>query len=138
MGTQTVKRELNRPAEVFIDGGFLFVRKRNHFIQEGEVAGFTDVFVYGREEPERIIRTIGGMAGLLYITFILRGIFMSGVMREFDKRESAAVMNLRRQHEAQLFLCGCRIKMNDALNILHGITVAVAVAQTAVDKGCRT
>ena len=95
MGTQTVKRELNRPVEVFIDGGFLFVRKRNHFIQEGEVAGFTDVFVYGREEPERIIRTIGGVAGLLYIAFILRRIFMSGVMREFDKRESAAVMNLR-------------------------------------------
>ena len=46
-------------------------------------------------------------------------------------------MHLGAQHEADAVLGHFRIEMNDALDILHRVAVAVAVALTAVDQAGR-
>ncbi len=56
------------------------------------------------------------------------------VVSELYKRESAAVADLSGEHEAYLIGSHFGGKVNDTLNILNCIAVAVAVAESAVDE----
>ena len=138
MRPQPVQRELNSPSQMLINGSFLFIRKRYYFIEEVRISAFRNIFIYRRKQPQSIICTVSRMPGFSDITVIFRGIFMTRIMRKLHQRQTASVMHLCRQHKLQPVFGKRRIKVNDALNILHGVTVSVAVAQSAVDKGCRT
>ena len=61
---------------------------------------------------------------------------MSRIMGKFDQRKSAAVVNLSGKHEGDLFFGCLRCQMDDTLNILYRIAVAVTISKTAVDQGC--
>ncbi len=52
----------------------------------------------------------------------------------FTKRKSAAVVYLGRQHETYFVTGHFRVQMNDSLDILDCVTVAVSVSQSAVDE----
>ena len=58
------------------------------------------------------------------------------IMIKTYQRKSATVVYLCRQHETNLVQCSLRIRMNDTLNILNGISVTISVTLTAVDEGC--
>ena len=60
---------------------------------------------------------------------------MAGVVVELNKRKSAAVAYLSGKHEADLIGSHLRVKVDDTLDVLNGVTVAVAVAEAAVDEG---
>ena len=77
------------------------------------------------------------MARLTHVLGILRAGLVSGIMRELDQRQSAPVMDLRREHEADLFRCHFGFQVDHTLDILYRIPVAVPVSQAAVDKGGR-
>ena len=78
------------------------------------------------------------MSGLSYIGLIIRCILMSRIVCELNQRKSAAVVHLCREHETDLLHCHFRCQMDHTLDILYGIAVAVAVPESAVDKGCCT
>ncbi len=59
---------------------------------------------------------------------------MTCIVIELYKRKSAAVVNLSGKHEANLLGSHFGIKMNDSLNILNGIAVAIAVSEAAVNE----
>ena len=122
---------------MFIDGAFVFVGEGDHFIQKCGVSGLGDIFVYRREQPQRVVCPVGGMSGLFHVGGIFRCVLMPGVVGEFDQRQSAAVVYLGGEHEADLFRGHFRCQMDDALDVLDCIPVAVTVAQTAVgERGC--
>ena len=130
-----VERKLHRPLQVLIDGPFILVGKGDHLVQEGEVAALSHVLVDGGEEPQSIVGPVGGMAGFLHIGGIIGGVFMAGVVGELDQGQAAAVVHLGRQHEANLLTGHFRLQMDDALDVLHRVAVAVAVPQAAVNQG---
>ena len=78
------------------------------------------------------------MAGFLYIRSIIRSIFFSRCVSKLDKRESATVIYLRRQHETNLFQCHFRCQMDDSLNILYSISVSVSISESTVNEGSCT
>ena len=96
MIAKMIHREIDRTLQVIIYRILTAVRIEDHFIQESNITGFGYVLVDGREQPKGIIRAISRMSGLSYIRFIIRSILMSGIMIEFDKRKSGAVINLSR------------------------------------------
>ena len=135
VGAQVVQRELHGPFQVLVDRALVPVGKGDHLVQEGGVARLGHIFVHGGEQPQRVVRPVGRVAGLLDIGEVVGGVLMAGVVGELDQGQPAAVVHLGGQHEADLFAGHFGLQMDDALNILHGIPVAVAVAQAAVDEG---
>ena len=75
---------------MLIDSPFAFIRKRDHLIQEGEVAAFREIFVHGREEPQGVVRPVSGVARLTHIFGILRAGFVSGIMLYVGHTEAEA------------------------------------------------
>ena len=130
--------EADRALEVVIDRVLAAVRIDDRLVQERLVAALADVLHDGREEPERIVCTVGRMAGLLDVIRVVRGVLVAGVMGELDQRQTAAVVDLCGQHEADLLGRHLGVEVDDALDVLHGVAVAVAVAQAAVHERCRT
>ena len=57
-------------------------------------------------------------------------------MSELHKGKSASVVDLSRKHKTNLLAGHFRSKVDDSLDILYGVTVSVAVAESAVNKGC--
>ena len=76
------------------------------------------------------------MTCFLYILGIIGSILVTCIVVELNERESAAVVYLSREHETDLVSSHFGVKVNDTLNILNGIAVAVAVAKSAVDERC--
>ena len=60
---------------------------------------------------------------------------MTGIVCKLDQRQTSAVVHLCGEHKTNLFRRLFRGKMNHTLNVLYGIAVTVAVAQTAVNQG---
>ena len=133
--SQMLQGEVQRPLQVVINTGFVFIREGDHLIQEGHISGLRHVFVDSREEPEGVIRPIGRMPCLLDIGGVFRRILMARVMGEFDQGQAAAVMDLGREHEPDLVRGRLRFQMDHALDILDRIPVAVPVPESAVNKG---
>ena len=67
MGAEVVKGELDGTFQVLIDGSFILVGKWDDLVQESGISGFGNVFIHCGEEPERIVRTVCGMAGFLHV-----------------------------------------------------------------------
>ena len=88
------------------------------------------------EEPQRVVRPVGGMARFPDIGRVLRGILMTGAVGELHQGQSAAVVDLGGEHEAQLLRRPLRLQVDDPLDVLHRVPVTVAVAQAAVEEGC--
>ena len=129
-----IQGELDRPFQMFIDTALLFIGKGDDFIQKAGISCLGNIFIDCREQPKGIVCPVCGMSRSLYIGRIVRSIFMSRVMGELYKRKSSPVVYLGRQHETYFFSRHLRGKMDDPLDILHCVTVAVSVAQTAVDE----
>ena len=138
MVAQALHGETDRTFQMVVNRILAAVCIDDHFIVECLVAGFAHILADGREQPQRIVCTVGRVTGLLDIFRIVRSVFMAGIVVELDQRQTAAVVYLCRQHKADLFCGKLRIQVNDALDILYRIPIAVAVAQTAVYKGCCT
>ena len=138
MRSQMIHRKRKCSLQVLVYSGFIFIGKRNHFIDKCQISGLRNIFIYRWKQPQSIIRTICRMPGFLYIGSIIRRILMSGIVCKFDKRKSSSVIHLCRKHKPDLFECHLRCKMNHTLNILHGIAVSVTVSQTTVEKRRRT
>ena len=122
---------------MFVDGPFVFVGKGNDLIQEGLVPRLGYILVYGGEQPQGIVGAVGRVAGLRHIGGIVGGVLMAGIVGEFHQGQTAAVVHLGGEHEPDLLLGHGRFQMDDALDVLHGVPVAVAVAQAAVDQRSR-
>ena len=103
-------------------------------IEEVFVAAFADILDDSREQPECVVSTVRGVTCLLNIFRIVGSVFVTGIVVELNKRQTAAVVNLSGEHETNLLSSHFRIKVNDTLNVLNGITVAVAVSQTTVNE----
>ena len=137
MGAQVGQRKTDGPLQMLIDASLFRIGKGNDFVQEGSISGLGDIFIDGGEKPEGIVCAVSRMSGLLYIGGVVRRVFLPRIVRKFYKGKSSAVIYLCRKHKADFFFCHFRRKMDDSLNILHRIPVAVAVAQTAVNqRGC--
>src|SRR5699024_1567107 len=130
-----VKGKLYGTFQMLINASLTFIGKWNDFIKKCCIPGFRNVFVNCGEQPEGIIRTVGGMTCFLYIGGIIRCILMPGVMGKFYKRKTTAVVYLCREHEPDLFTSHFRCKMDNSLDVLYGITVTVAVSKSTVNKG---
>ena len=135
---QALHGETDRTFQMVVNGILAAVCIDDHFIVECLVAGFAHILADGREQPQRIVCTVGRVTCLLDIFRIVRGVFMAGIVVELNQRQTAAVVYLCRQHKADLFCGKLRIQVNDALDILYRIPIAVAVAQTAVYERCCT
>ena len=122
---------------MLIHGRCSLVGKRDLLVQKAEIAAFREIFEHGGEEPQRVVRPVSGVAGVAHIFGIFRTGLLSGLMRELHQREAAAVVDLGGEHEADLVRRHFRFQVDHALDILHRIPVAVAVAQAAVDEGGR-
>ena len=133
--SQMIHGEINGHLQVLINRCLSLVRVRNHLIEEGCISGLSDVFVYRREKPERVICSVGRMSCLLYIGSIVRCILMSRIVCELNKRKSAAVVYLGGEHETDLLHSHFRSEMDDTLNILYGVAVSVTVPESAVNEG---
>ena len=135
MGTQALHGKVQRPFQMLVDAAFVPVGKGDDFIQKGGVSGFGDVFADRGKEPQRVVGPVCGMAGFLHIGSVFRRVLMAGIVGKFHQRQSAAVVHLSREHEADLLCRRLRFQMDDALDVLHRVPVAVAVPQAAVDEG---
>ena len=60
---------------------------------------------------------------------------MTGIMGKFYQWKPAAIVNLCRKHKTNLFQCHFGGQMDDALDILDSIAVAITVAEPAIDEG---
>ena len=69
-----------------INASLAFVGKGDDFIEKCGISGFRNVFVNCREQPESVIRAVGGMTCLPYIGGVVRCVFMPRIMGEFYKR----------------------------------------------------
>ena len=121
---------------MLVHGTFFFICKRNHSIDKFQISRLGNVFIYCREQPQRIICTISRVSCLLHIRSIIRCILMSRIVRKFYKWKSATIINLCWEHEFYLFNSHLRCKMYDTLNILNSITITVTISQSAVCKWC--
>ena len=122
---------------MLVNGRFSLVGEGDHLIQKAEISAFSEIFEHRGEEPQRIVCPVSGMAGVAHIFGVLRAGLLPGFMGEFHQRKAAAVVDLGGEHEADLVRRHFGLQMDHALDILHRIPVAVAVAQAAVDKGGR-
>ena len=77
-----------------INASLAFVGKWDDFIEKCGISGFRNVFVNCREQPEGVIRAVGGMACLPELGGVIRGIFVPRLVGEFYKRKPAAVIYL--------------------------------------------
>ena len=135
MRTEVVEGKLHGTFQMLINSPFAFVGKRDDFIEECCIAGLRDIFVNSREQPEGVVCAVGGVPGLLHVGGVVRRVFMPRVVGEFYKRKPAAVIYLCREHKTDLLTRHFRREVDDPLDILHCIAVAVAVAKPAVNKG---
>ena len=77
------------------------------------------------------------MTCFFYIGRIVGSVFFAGVMGVLYKRKSRAVGYLSGKHKFDLFVGHFGSKVNNALNVLYGVTVAESVAEPAVlERGC--
>ena len=67
------------------------------------------------------------------VVFVGTG-FVTCIMAELNEWETAAVAYLSREHEADFVGSHFGIEVDDTLNILNRITVAVAVSESAVNE----
>ena len=77
------------------------------------------------------------MPGFLPVGGIVRGIFLAWGMGKFYKGQPAAIACLGGEHETDFFRCLFWCKVDNPLDVLYRVPVAVAVAQPAVNKGGR-
>ena len=138
--SKVIHREHDSSLEVIVNSTlFAIVSVEDLFIQELDIAAFGDVLVNSGEEPESVICTVGGMPCLLGIcgvgVILIRVIFLTCLVVILDQRKTCAVCYLCGEHELDLLLSHFGSKVNDTLDILNGISVAVAVSQTAVLEG---
>ena len=125
--------ETNGAFQVLVDCGLPFVGKRNYFIQKRRVAGFTDIFPDRREQPERVV----GAVRVVLIPLLAGQLDMPGAVIVRDQRKTGTAAYLAGNHQADFTERHLRREMQDTLNILHRVAVAVAVPQAAVDKRSR-
>ena len=137
VGTQMVHGEVNGALEVVQHGALVEVGVGDDFIQEILVAGLGDVLVHGGEEPQRVVGAVVRMAGGADIALVLGLVLVACIVVELHQGQAAAVMHLGAEHEHQTLLGHLGIEVDDALDILHGVAVAQAVALAAVDQGRR-
>ncbi len=83
MASKMVKRKLHGSLEMLVNAAFPFVCKWNYFVKECRISCFRDVFINGRNQPERVVGPVGRMPGFLNIRSIVRRIFMTGIMGKF-------------------------------------------------------
>ena len=114
---------------------FLLVRKGDDLIQKIQISCFGNIFPDRGKEPQGIIRAVGRMPGLLPVGSVIGRILLSRAVGELYKGQSSAAADLGGEHKAELFRRHFRSEVDDALDILHGIPVAVTVSQPAVDEG---
>ena len=137
MRAQMIHGEVNRALQVIKHRAFAVRRIRNDLVHKRGIARFGDILVNSREQPQRIVRAIMRMTRGADVAVVLRGILVPRVVVELHQRQTAAVMHLRAEHENKAFLRHLRVKVDDALNVLHRVAVAQTVALTAVDEGRR-
>ena len=105
------------------------------FIEESAVAALGDVFIYRREKPQSVVGAVAGVSGLLDVFGVVRGVFLTGLVGVLHQRQTRAVRHLRGKHKYYLLLCHFGGKVDNALDILYGVAVAEAVAESAVLEG---
>ena len=135
VSAHVVDGEINGPLQMVVNRSFVPIGVGHHLIQQRHIAAFRNVLVNRGEQPEGVVSAVGGMPGFLHIGRIVRRVLMTGIVGVFHQRQSRAVVHLGREHEDDLLLGHFRGQMDDALNVLHRIPIAVAVAQAAVHKG---
>ena len=134
---QVVHGEVDGALQVIQHGAFAVGGVGNDLIEEVLVAGFGDVLVHRGEEPQGVVGAVMGMAGGTDVALVLGGVLVACVVVELHQGQAAAVMHLGAQHEHQALLGHFGIQVDDALDVLHGIAVAQAVALAAVHQGRR-
>ena len=132
MGPQMMQGKIDGPLEVFDNGALVIIGKGDHFVQEIPVPCLGDVLIHRGEKPHGVVRPIMGMARGLDVAFLLRRILMAGIVVKLDQGQARAMMHLGGEHEADALLGHLRVQMNNALYILHGVAVSVAVALARV------
>ena len=140
MRAESFHRESDSVLEVVVNGILAAVCINDDFVEERLVSALTDVFEHRREQPQSVIGSVRRVTCLLSIlavrVVLIRAVLKACFVVELNERKSAAVVHLCRQHESYLLCCKLGVDMDNTLYILNGITVAVAVAQTAVDERC--
>ena len=137
MYAHVVQREVNGALQVVIYRPLSLICVGNRFVEKRSIPAFCNILVDSREKPERVVRPVSRMSGLLHVGSVVRRVLMPRVMRIFHKRKPRAVIYLGGQHEPYLPLCHIRVEMDHALYVLYRIAVSVPVPQAAVDKGSR-
>ena len=138
VGAQVLQGEVQRPLQVLVDATLVPVGKGDYLVQKDGIPRLGDVFVHRGEQPQGVVRPIGGVAGLPDIGRVLRGVLVAGAVGELHQRQAAPVVHLGGEHEAQLLRRPLRLQVDDPLDVLHRVPVTVAVAQAAVDEGGRS
>ena len=138
MIAETLHREADSVLEVIVNCILTAVSVNDNFIEEALVSAFAEVLGNSREQPESVVSTVGRMSCFLCVNAVrvvlVRAGLVACIVVELNKRESAAVVYLSGEHEADLLCCHFRIEVDDTLYILYCVTVAVAVSQAAVDE----
>ena len=135
---EVVHRKIDRALQVVVHRALLhIVRVVDLLVEETDVAALGNVLVYGGEQPQRIVRAVARMSGLLHVGSVVRRVLVTRVVGVFYERKTCAVGNLRGEHEADLVRRHLRREVNDTLDILHGVAVTETVAEAAVLEGCR-
>ena len=138
MLSKMIHGEIYCTFQMLVHGTFFFICKRNHFIDKFQISRLGNVFVYCREQPQRIICTISRVSCLLHIRSIIRCILMSRIVCEFYKWKPSTIIYLCRKHEADLLYCHLRCQMDHTLDILYCVTITVSISQSTICKGCST
>ncbi len=120
--------------QMIVNRSFAAVCINDDFVKEINVSAFSDILDDSREQPQRIVCTVRGMTCFLNVFGVVGSILMTCIVIKLNKRKSAAVVHLSGKHESDLFGSHFRIKMNNSLNILNRIAIAIAVSKTAVNK----
>ena len=121
---------------MFVDRSLVPVGKGDRFTQKTGISRLGDILVDSRKQPEGIVSAVGGMSCRSAVAFVLRCVLMPCMVVELYQRQRAAVVHLCRKHETDFLLRLFRGQMDHALDILYGVPIAIAVAQTAVNEGC--
>ena len=110
----------------------------DNLIEERLVSALADILINCWEEPESVVCSIAWVACFLSVDRVLvvlvRASFVACLVVELNKWKSAAVIYLCRDHKSDLFSSKLRIDMDNTLDILNCISIAIAVSQTAIDE----
>ena len=137
VAAQVMHGKVDRALQVLEDRALVPVGEGDNLVQEGGIAGFGDVFVHSWEQPQCVVRAVMRMPGGFDVGFVLRLVLVARIVAVLDQRQAGAVMHLRAQHEADAFLGHFGIQVDDALDVLDGVAVTVAVALAAVNEARR-